>query len=115
LHPDSLLEEKHAYTRSKRSEIENCVMWLRQGNHSPKISRVLRHIYTPKHTKTYTLPVGGKMFLTKMKMAFSGLSLILFRTTYTNCPTVKSAGTRYLHSSKREQYYTPQIRIKQRK
>lgn len=45
------------------------------------------------------LPVGGRMFLTKMNIAFSGLNLILFRTTYTNWPTVKSAGTRYLHSS----------------
>ena len=31
-----------------------------------------------------------------MKMAFSGLTLILLRITYTNCPTVRSAGTRYL-------------------
>jgi len=58
---------------------------------------------TYKTTKSiYILPVGGKMFFTKMKMAFSGLSLILFRTTYTNCPTVKSAGTRYLQSSKEQ-------------
>jgi hypothetical protein len=48
----------------------------------------------------YILPVGGKMFFTKMKIAFSGLNLILFRTTYTNWPTVRSAGTRYLQSSK---------------
>uniref|UniRef100_A0A0A9F383 Atg8e n=1 Tax=Arundo donax TaxID=35708 RepID=A0A0A9F383_ARUDO len=33
-----------------------------------------------------------------MKIAFSALSLIRLRTTYTNCPTVRSAGTRYLHS-----------------
>lgn len=60
------------------------------------------HVQTQKiHTHTHTLPVGGKMFFTKMKIAFSGLSLILFLTTYTNCPTVKSAGTRYLQSSKR--------------
>ncbi len=42
------------------------------------------------------------MFLTKMKIAFSALSLIRFRTTYTNCPTVRSAGTRYLHIDKKE-------------
>lgn len=40
------------------------------------------------------------MFFTKIKMAFSALSLILFLTTYTNCPTVRSAGTRYLQSYK---------------
>lgn len=50
--------------------------------------------------ETFISPVGGKIFLTKMKIAFSGPSLILFRTTYTNWPTVRSAGTRYLHSSK---------------
>jgi hypothetical protein len=32
-----------------------------------------------------------------MKIAFSAPSLIRFLTTYTNCPTVRSAGTRYLH------------------
>ena len=41
-------------------------------------------------------PVGGSTFFTNMKMAFSGLTLILLRMTYTNCPTVRSAGTRYL-------------------
>lgn len=42
------------------------------------------------------MPVGGSMLSTNMKIAFSALSLILFRITYTNWPTVKSAGTRYL-------------------
>lgn len=37
------------------------------------------------------------MFLTKTKIAFSALSLILLRTTYTNCPTVRSSGMRYLN------------------
>ena len=37
-----------------------------------------------------------------MKIAFSGESLIRFLITYTNCPTVKSAGTRYLHSKRQE-------------
>lgn len=32
----------------------------------------------------------------KMNMACSGGSLMRFRITYTNCPTVRSAGTRYL-------------------
>ena len=41
-------------------------------------------------------PVGGRALLVKMKMAFSGDSLMRFRMTYTNCPTVKSDGTRYL-------------------
>jgi len=50
----------------------------------------------------YILPVGGKMFFTKMKIAFSGLNLILFRTTYTNWPTVRSAGTKYLQSTKND-------------
>lgn len=34
--------------------------------------------------------------MTNMKIAFSGLTLILLRITYTNWPTVRSAGTRYL-------------------
>lgn len=34
-----------------------------------------------------------------MKIAFSGESLILLRITYTNCPTVKSDGTRYFFLS----------------
>ncbi len=42
-------------------------------------------------------PVGGSTFLTNMKMAFSGLTLIRFRMTYTNWPMVSSEGTRYLH------------------
>ena len=42
------------------------------------------------------LPVGGNTFCTNMKIAFSGLTLILFLITYTNCPTVRSDGTRYL-------------------
>jgi hypothetical protein len=46
----------------------------------------------------FSRPVGGRVFFTKMKIAFSALSLILFLTTYTNCPTVRSAGTRYLQS-----------------
>lgn len=41
-------------------------------------------------------PVGGRTLSTNMKIAFSALNLILLRMTYTNCPTVKSAGTRYL-------------------
>ena len=41
-------------------------------------------------------PVGGSTPAVKMKMAFSGDSLMRFRMTYTNCPTVKSEGTRYL-------------------
>ncbi len=36
--------------------------------------------------------------MTNMKMAFSGLTLILLRITYTNCPTVKSPGTKYLQN-----------------
>lgn len=39
------------------------------------------------------------MSLINMKMAFSGGSIILFLITYTNCPTVRSAGTRYLRLS----------------
>ena len=35
----------------------------------------------------------------KMKMAFSGLSLMRFRMTYTNWPTDKSEGTRYLRAA----------------
>lgn len=41
-------------------------------------------------------PVGGSTFLTNIKMAFSGLTRIRFLITYTNWPTVRSAGTRYL-------------------
>ena len=50
--------------------------------------------------------MGGKVFLTKTNIAFSAPSLILFRTTYTNCPTVKSAGTRYLQSRKEKSITT---------
>lgn len=53
------------------------------------------HVWN-KACLSFSLPVGGRMFATKTNMAFSALSLILLRTTYTNCPTVKSAGTRYL-------------------
>mmetsp|Transcript_46592 Transcript_46592/g.101467 ORF Transcript_46592/g.101467 Transcript_46592/m.101467 type:complete len:227 (+) Transcript_46592:646-1326(+) len=42
---------------------------------------------------------GGSLLSIKMKMARSGLSLMRFRMTYTNCPTVKSAGTRYFFLS----------------
>lgn len=38
--------------------------------------------------------VGGRTSSTKMKMAFSGASLIRFRITYTNCPTVRSWSNR---------------------
>ena len=34
--------------------------------------------------------VGGRTSSTKMKIAFSGASLIRFRITYTNWPTVRS-------------------------
>ncbi len=44
-------------------------------------------------------PVGGSTCRTKMKIAFSGDSLMRLRMTYTNWPTVKSAGTRYLHNT----------------
>lgn len=49
-----------------------------------------------EYAKLVVVPVGGSTLSTKMKMAFSALSLILLRMTYTNCPTVRSAGTRYL-------------------
>lgn len=37
---------------------------------------------------------------TNTKMAFSGDSLIRLRMTYTNCPTVRSAGTKYFFLSR---------------
>lgn len=41
-------------------------------------------------------PVGGSTDLsTNTKIAFSGVSLMRRRITYTNCPTVRSPGTRY--------------------
>ena len=43
--------------------------------------------------------VGGKTSSTKMKMAFSGDNLMRLRMTYTNWPTVRSAGTRYFFLS----------------
>lgn len=54
------------------------------------------HKFLNQNALNVISPVGGRMFFTKMKIAFSGLSLILFRTTYTNWPTVRSAGTKYL-------------------
>lgn len=44
----------------------------------------------------HAAPVGGRTFFTNMKIAFSGETFILLRMTYTNWPTVRSAGTRYL-------------------
>ena len=41
-------------------------------------------------------PVGGRTFLTNMKTACSGVTLMRLRMTYTNWPTVRSDGTRYL-------------------
>ena len=41
-------------------------------------------------------PVGGSTFFTNMNTACSGATLMRLRMTYTNCPTVRSAGTRYL-------------------
>jgi NADH pyrophosphatase NudC (nudix superfamily) len=57
-----------------------------------KVSKTLRY-----DRLVSFIPVGGRVSFTKMKIAFSALSLIRFLTTYTNCPTVRSAGTRYLH------------------
>ncbi|KAI7997104.1 putative thimet oligopeptidase [Camellia lanceoleosa] len=48
------------------------------------------------HEFGHVIPVGGRTLSTNMKIAFSALSLILFQITYTNCPTVRSAGTRLL-------------------
>lgn len=42
--------------------------------------------------------MGGKVFFTKMKIARSAGSLTRFRMTYTNWPTLRSAGTRYLYA-----------------
>lgn len=44
-------------------------------------------------------PEGGRTLSTKTKMAFSASSLILFRMTNTNWPTVRSAGTKYLQDN----------------
>ncbi len=41
-------------------------------------------------------PVGGNTFLTNMNTACSGATLMRLRMTYTNWPTVRSEGTRYL-------------------
>lgn len=48
-------------------------------------------------------PVGGSLLSMKMKMAFSGPSLMRLRMMYTNCPMVKSEGTRYLHQDGQHQ------------
>jgi len=50
------------------------------------------------------LPVGGRTLFTKRKMAFSGLSFMCFLISYTNLPTVMSAGTRNLESYKKSQH-----------
>ena len=67
---------------------QQCIAQERQG-HGRTWSRV-------GHNREYA-QVGGRKLLMKTKMAFSGASLMRFRTTYTNWPTVRSAGTRYLH------------------
>lgn len=43
--------------------------------------------------------VGGSTSSTKIKIAFSGDNLMRLRITYTNWPTVRSAGTRYFFLS----------------
>lgn len=53
-------------------------------------------IHNQQHSRCLCIPVGGSTFLTNMKIAFSGETFILLRITYTNCPTVRSAGTKYL-------------------
>ena len=40
--------------------------------------------------------MDGNVLFTNINIAFSGSSFILLRITYTNWPTVKSAGTKYL-------------------
>ena len=51
------------------------------------------------HMWWFDIPVLGKTLLTKTKMPFSGCNLIRLRITYTNCPTVRSHGTRYFFLS----------------
>lgn len=43
--------------------------------------------------------VGGRTSSTKIKIAFSGDNLMRLRITYTNWPTVRSAGTKYFFLS----------------
>jgi len=42
------------------------------------------------------LPVGGSALFTKINIALFSVSFIFLRIIYTNCPTVKSDGSRYL-------------------
>ena len=48
-------------------------------------------------------PVGGSTLRTNMKMACSGETRMRLRMTYTNWPTVRSAGTRYLRAGRWQQ------------
>ena len=51
------------------------------------------------YTADMSAAVGGSVLLTKMKMALSEGMVMRFRMTYTNWPTVKSIGMRYLRLS----------------
>ena len=75
---------------------------LSRGQGGPKVQwemqgcRIMRRLEDDRAQGPQRPPVGGNTFLTNMKMAFSGDTFILLRMTYTNWPTVRSAGTRYL-------------------
>jgi hypothetical protein len=47
------------------------------------------------------IPVGGRTLFTNRKIAFSGLSFMCFLISYTNLPTVMSAGTKNLYKTMR--------------
>ena len=68
-----------------------------QLEHNIETAALLSISYSLSDTRI--LPVGGRTLLTIRKSALSAGSSILFRITYTNCPTVKSAGTKYFFLS----------------
>jgi len=78
-----------------------------KGSSPPKVFSPLYKTYKNPSSSLFSsyivlikLAVGGNLLFTKIKIAFSADSFTRFRITYTNCPTVKSLGTRYFFLSK---------------
>eukprot|EP01047_Picozoa_sp_COSAG01_P037529 COSAG01_NODE_2988_length_6750_cov_2.101338_1_plen_160_part_00 len=86
----TIVYRTHGYGRpSKGGHSERGCVPDAGGRHAPSGSEA---------RSTCCAPVGGNTLFTKINIAFSGDNLMRLRITYTNWPTVRSAGTRYLKS-----------------
>jgi hypothetical protein len=124
-HPFSLRTQKTwAHLQSYQIRSAKYKEFIITGEHISRrllmlLLLVLKDNETPEswiQRRSICLPAGGRTLSTNMKIAFSALNLILLRMTYTNCPTVRSAGTRYLQIWKKLSYQslllTSQVRMK---